>query len=98
MLLPIYFLGLVMGFRKRDNWAAIVIASAIVSIIAYKTIGSPWHVSIGALAGILVAVIVAKPEKAQGADADVLDILDHYRRRSSDFPDAYRRSSGAVAL
>jgi predicted branched-subunit amino acid permease len=65
MLLPIYFLGLVMGFRKRDNWAAIVIASAFVSIIAYKTIGSPWHVSIGALAGILVAVIVAKPEKSQ---------------------------------
>ncbi|UXN59623.1 AzlC family ABC transporter permease [Phyllobacterium zundukense] len=66
MLLPIYFLGLVMGFRKRDNWAAIVIASAVVSIIAYKTIGSPWHVSIGALAGILMAVIVAKPEKPQG--------------------------------
>ncbi len=65
MLLPIYFLGLVMGFRKRDNWAPIVIASAIASIIAYKTIGSPWHVSIGALAGILVAVIVAKPEKAR---------------------------------
>ncbi|WP_051614976.1 AzlC family ABC transporter permease [Phyllobacterium sp. UNC302MFCol5.2] len=68
MLLPIYFLGLVMGFRKRDNWGPIVIASGVVSIIAYKTIGSPWHVSIGALAGILVAVIVAKPEKAQGKD------------------------------
>jgi predicted branched-subunit amino acid permease len=57
-----------MGFRKRDNWGPIVIASGVVSIIAYKTIGSPWHVSIGALAGILVAVIVAKPEKAQGKD------------------------------
>ena len=63
MLLPIYFLGLVMGFRKRDNWGPIVIASGVASIIAYKTIGSPWHVSIGALAGILVAVIVAKPER-----------------------------------
>lgn len=62
MLLPIYFLGLVMGFRSRPNWGPIVIASAIASIIASKTIGSPWHVSIGALAGILVAVILAKPE------------------------------------
>lgn len=62
MLLPIYFLGLVMGFRQRDNWAPIVIASAIVSTIAYKTVGSPWHVTIGAVAGILVAVILAKPQ------------------------------------
>ncbi|MBZ3692513.1 AzlC family ABC transporter permease [Phyllobacterium calauticae] len=66
MLLPIYFLGLVMGFRKRSNWAPIVIASGIASIVAAKTIGSPWHVSIGALAGILTAVIVAKPDKTTG--------------------------------
>lgn len=65
MLLPIYFLGLVMGFRKRANWWPIVITSAIASIIAAKTIGSPWHVSIGAVAGILIAVILAKPEPAK---------------------------------
>jgi predicted branched-subunit amino acid permease len=65
MLLPIYFLGLVMGFRTRANWAPIVIASAIASIIASRTIGSPWHVSIGAVAGILVAVVLAKPETAK---------------------------------
>ncbi|MEP7454682.1 AzlC family ABC transporter permease [Phyllobacterium sp. SB3] len=65
MLLPIYFLGLVMGFRSRSNWGPIVIGSAIASIIASKTIGSPWHVSIGAVAGILVAVILAKPETAK---------------------------------
>ena len=47
-LLPIYFLGLVMGFRKRPLWLPVVIASAAASIIAYKTVGSPWHVSIGA--------------------------------------------------
>lgn len=66
VLLPIYFLGITMGFRSRPNWGPIVIASAIVSIIAYKTIGSPWHVSIGAVAGILVAVILAKPAPAKG--------------------------------
>lgn len=54
-LLPIYFLGLVMGFRKRPRWLPIVVASAVASMIAYKTVGSPWHVSIGALAGVLFA-------------------------------------------
>ena len=47
-LLPIYFLGLVMGFRKRPLWLPVVAVSAVASIIAYKTVGSPWHVSIGA--------------------------------------------------
>ena len=61
-LLPIYFLGLVMGFRKRPLWLPVVIVSAVASMIAYKTIGSPWHVSIGALAGIALAAIVLAPE------------------------------------
>jgi len=57
-LLPIYFLGLVMGFRKRPLWLPIVAVSAAASILAYKTVGSPWHVTIGALAGVLLAVIL----------------------------------------
>lgn len=56
-LLPIYFLGLVMGFRKRPMWLPVVIASAIASVVAYRTIGSPWHVSVGAAAGILLAAV-----------------------------------------
>ena len=57
-LLPIYFLGLVMGFRKRPLWLPVVLASAVASILAYKFVGSPWHVSIGAVAGILLAAVV----------------------------------------
>lgn len=57
-LLPIYFLGLVLGFRKRPLWLPVVLASAAASIVAYKTVGSPWHVSIGAIAGVLLAVIL----------------------------------------
>lgn len=57
-LLPIYFLGLVMGFRKRPLWLPIVMVSAVASVVAYKTVGSPWHVSIGAIAGVLLAVIL----------------------------------------
>ncbi|ESZ09710.1 AzlC family ABC transporter permease [Mesorhizobium sp. M1060] len=66
-LLPIYFLGLVMGFRNRPLWLPVVIASAAASIIAYKTVGSPWHVSIGAVAGVLLAVIL--PPHHSGVEA-----------------------------
>jgi predicted branched-subunit amino acid permease len=55
VLLTVYFLGLVLGFRNKDNWLPTVIASSIVATIAYHFIGTPWHVSIGALAGIAVA-------------------------------------------
>lgn len=64
-LLPIYFLGLVMSFRKRPRWLPIVIASAAASMIAYKTVGSPWHVSIGAVAGVLLAA--ALPVRSDNA-------------------------------
>lgn len=54
-LLPIYFLGLVMSFRKRPRWLPIVATSAVASMLAFRFVGSPWHVSIGAAAGILLA-------------------------------------------
>lgn len=55
VLLTVYFLGLVLGFRAKDRWLPTVIASAVASTIAWHFVGSPWHVSIGALAGIIVA-------------------------------------------
>jgi predicted branched-subunit amino acid permease len=57
-LLPIYFLGIVMGFRKRPLWLPIVLVSGVASILAYKFVGSPWHVSLGAVAGILLGAVV----------------------------------------
>jgi predicted branched-subunit amino acid permease len=63
VLLTVYFLGLVLGFRSKDNWLPTVIASSVASTIAYHFIGSPWHVSIGALAGIAVAAALPlKPD------------------------------------
>jgi predicted branched-subunit amino acid permease len=47
-----------MGFRKRPLWLPVVAASAVASIVAYKFVGSPWHVSIGALAGVLFAAFM----------------------------------------
>lgn len=62
VLLPVYFLGLVMGFRKRPLFGAVVPISAAASIIGMHTVGSPWHVSIGALAGIVAALVLHKPK------------------------------------
>lgn len=56
-LLPIYFLGFVMEFRGRPLWLPVVATSALGSIVAERLVGSPWHVSIGALVGIAVAVV-----------------------------------------
>lgn len=60
-VLPIYFLALVMSFRGRKNWLPVVVASAVTSIAAYHLVGTPWHVTIGALGGIAVAAALAKP-------------------------------------
>ncbi|WP_419910164.1 AzlC family ABC transporter permease [Hoeflea sp.] len=58
-MLPVYFLVLVMGFRKRKNWLPVVVASGVASIAAFFTIGSPWHISIGAVAGVVLAALIA---------------------------------------
>ncbi|MCB1430254.1 MAG: branched-chain amino acid ABC transporter permease, partial [Nitratireductor sp.] len=67
-LLPIYFLGLVMGFRKRTLWLPVVLASGAASMLAWKFVGSPWHVSLGALAGIILAAAAPLPEPATGTE------------------------------
>jgi predicted branched-subunit amino acid permease len=64
VLLPIYFLGLVLSFRKRGNFLVIATISAVVSVIAQHLIGAPWHISVGALAGILLAALLPLPAQA----------------------------------
>ncbi|WP_288427223.1 AzlC family ABC transporter permease [uncultured Agrobacterium sp.] len=58
VLLPVYFMGMVLGFRKRDHFYPVMLASAVGAIASYHFVGSPWHVSIGAMTGIVVAVIL----------------------------------------
>lgn len=70
VLLPIYFMGMVMGFRKSEGFYPIMIASAIGSSLAYHFVGSPWHVSLGAVAGILIAVVIA-PIKKDDKKSDI---------------------------
>ncbi|WP_173088053.1 AzlC family ABC transporter permease [Devosia sp. 1635] len=61
VLLPIYFLGLVVTFRRRTGFYPVVLASMTGAVLAYHFVGSPWHVSIGAVLGILVAVLLPAP-------------------------------------
>lgn len=67
-LLPVYFLALVMSFRGRTNWLPVVIVSGLVSAVAYHLpwIGSPWHVSAGAVAGVGVAALLGGPVGPMG--------------------------------
>lgn len=71
-LAPIYFFGLVMEFRGRASWLPVVAVSAVVSTVALHTIGSPWHVSIGAAAGIILAVLLppSQPQLAATESAE----------------------------
>jgi predicted branched-subunit amino acid permease len=61
VLLPIYFLGLVVGFRGRPGFYPVVLASMAGSVLAYYFVGSPWHVSIGAALGVLLATLLPPP-------------------------------------
>jgi predicted branched-subunit amino acid permease len=74
-LLPIYFLGLVMSFRRRPLWLPVVAVSAVASVLAFKFVGSPWHVTIGAAVGVAVAVAMpVKPHPRSGlAEASKLE-------------------------
>ncbi|MBP1883298.1 AzlC family ABC transporter permease [Sinorhizobium mexicanum] len=71
VLLPIYFLGLVLGFRKRDRFLPVVATSAVASVAAMHFVGSPWHVSIGALAGILLAAVLPPEHRLRRESATV---------------------------
>lgn len=68
-LLSIYFLGLVLGFRSRANWLPVVVASGLGSVLAYMFVGSPWHVSLGGLAGVVVAVMLPLDHKPDPGEA-----------------------------
>ncbi len=58
VLLPVYFLGIVMGFRSQRGWIPIAAASAIGAVAGLHFFGSPWHVTAGAVAGVLMGVIL----------------------------------------
>jgi predicted branched-subunit amino acid permease len=56
-ILPVYFLALVTDFRKRAKFFAVAAISALTSCLLYVTVGPPWHVTFGGLAGIAYAAL-----------------------------------------
>lgn len=62
-ILPLYFTGLVVGFHKRPNFIPVLLVSASVSLLTYFAIGSPWHITLGGLAGLTVAAILSRRVK-----------------------------------
>ncbi|MEP1442962.1 MAG: AzlC family ABC transporter permease [Hyphomicrobiales bacterium] len=63
-ILPIYFLVLLIGFRARANWFWVVVSSGTAAYLALITLGSPWHISIGALVGITLGAILGGEKEA----------------------------------
>jgi 4-azaleucine resistance transporter AzlC len=59
-----YFLVLILGYRARPSALPVIGASAIAALVAYLVLGSPWHFAAGAVAGMGVAAILAKPKSS----------------------------------
>jgi predicted branched-subunit amino acid permease len=64
VLLPVYFLGLVANFRRRSGFYPVVATSMLASVLAFHFVGSPWHVTIGAICGVAVAACLPIKPKA----------------------------------
>jgi len=60
-ILPLYFTGLVMGFRERRFFWQILTISGIAALAAHFTFGSPWNIAAGGVAGMLLAAVLSKP-------------------------------------
>ena len=71
VLLPIYFLGLVVGFRRKPGFYPVVAASMAGSIVGYYLVGSPWHVSIGAICGVAIAALLPLPDRPREDRSEV---------------------------
>lgn len=61
-LLPLYFMGMIMGFHARSHFLLILVTSAVASLVVHQTLGSPWHITLGGGVGMLVAAALSKPK------------------------------------
>ena len=63
------FIGLIAGFWKGRGTAATIAASGGTAALTYLTLGPPWHVAAGAMAGIATAYVTAPAPLASDAPA-----------------------------
>lgn len=52
------FIALTTGFARSRLSGIVIVASALAAALAHLTIGPPWHVLAGALAGIVTAAVL----------------------------------------
>jgi len=64
-ILPLYFLGVLLGFRAAHGFVVVLATSALVSIGVHETLGAPWHLPAGALTGLAVAAARSRPPLAE---------------------------------
>ena len=69
LVLPVYFLAQTMAFRQRGGFFMVAAIAALVSMIVYVTLGSPWHVTLGGAAGIAFAALRGG-DKGRAAEVD----------------------------
>ncbi|MEP3049636.1 MAG: AzlC family ABC transporter permease [Roseibium sp.] len=62
-ILPLYFTGLIAGFHKRPGFVAVLFVSALASLLAFFTVGSPWHITLGGIAGLATAAALSRPQE-----------------------------------
>ena len=55
LILPLYFLALVVSLRNTHRFAGIVATSALVALVAVEVLGTPWHIMSGGAAGMVYA-------------------------------------------
>lgn len=63
LILPLYFVGLIMGFRSSATFVPVLAVSVVGALAVYYTLGSPWHITLGGLGGLVVAAAMSKPEE-----------------------------------
>ncbi len=61
------FIGLILGFRRRDGFLATVAASPLAATTVHLVHPGPQSIAVGALAGIVVAALLANPEEEETA-------------------------------
>jgi branched chain amino acid efflux pump len=61
-LLPIYFVTILVGFRKRKNFLPVLGISAAASYLTLLFVGQPWHIIAGATAGVTFAALLPVTE------------------------------------
>jgi 4-azaleucine resistance transporter AzlC len=58
----VIFIALIVAFRRVPGWLFAVIASALVAVLSYRWLPSPWYVLCGAVAGMAAASFAAGRE------------------------------------